>query len=74
MDHLLLGVDGLGKATQKHHRSGDVLASPSELWGIVPPVHDVTLDLAGVTPSTARRVTHTWRSCAHPLDAWRLQR
>ena len=37
VDRLLLGVDRLWKATQKHHRSGDVLASPSELWGIVPP-------------------------------------
>ena len=41
MDRLLLGVDGLGKAAQKHHRSVDVLASPGELWEIVPPVHDL---------------------------------
>jgi len=68
VDHLLLGVDGLGKATQKHHRSGDVLASPSELWGIVPPVHDVTLDLAGVTPSVAHRVTRMWRLTLPPLS------
>ena len=32
---------------QKHCRSSDVLASPSELWEIVPIVHDVVLDLMG---------------------------
>ena len=36
VDHPLLGVDGLGNAAQKHCRSGDVLASPSKLRGIVP--------------------------------------
>ena len=58
MDRLFLGVIQLGKATQNHHRRGDILASPSELWGIVPPVHDVALDLSGVTPSASRWVTH----------------
>ena len=53
VDHWLLGVDGLENATQKHCRSGDVLASLSELWGVVPLVHDVALDLAGATPSAA---------------------
>ena len=62
MDRLLLGVDGLGKAAQKHHRNGDVLASPSELLGIVPPVHDVALDLAGATFGVAQRVTRAWHS------------
>ena len=52
-DGLLLGVARLGEATKKHRRSGDVLASPSELWGIVPPVHDVASDLASVTPGAA---------------------
>ena len=47
---------------QKHRRSGDVLASPSELWGIVSSVHDVALDLTGVTPSTAHRVMRVWRN------------
>ena len=36
VDRLFLGVDMLGKAAQKHCRSGNVLASPSELWGIIP--------------------------------------
>ena len=59
VDPLLLGVDRLWKATQKHHRSGDVLAGPSELWGIVASMHNVELDLAGTTPGAARRVTRT---------------
>ena len=53
VDRLLLEVDGLRNTAQKHCRSGDVLASPSELWGIVPLIYDVALDLAGVTPSAA---------------------
>ena len=61
MDHLFLGVVRLGKAVQKHCCGGDVLASLSELWGIVPPVHDVALDLAGVTPGATCRVTRTGR-------------
>ena len=59
VDHLFLGVVRLGKAAQKHYRRGDVLASLSELWGIVPPIHDVALDLAGMTPGAARWVTRT---------------
>ena len=59
VDRLLLWVDRLGKVTQKHHHRGDVLASPSELWGIVPLVDDVALNLAGATPGAARRVTRT---------------
>ena len=57
VDRLFLGVVRLRKAAQKHHRHGDVLASPSELWGIVPPVDDVALDLPGMTPGAARWVT-----------------
>ena len=64
VDRLLLGVDRLGKAAQKHRRSGDVLDSLSELWGIVSSIHDVALDLAGVTPGVARRVMHTGHSMA----------
>ena len=62
MDCPLLGVDGLGNAAQKHYRSGDVLASPSELWGIISSIQDVALDLAGMTLGAARRVTRVWRS------------
>ena len=62
MDHLFLGVDRLGKAAQEHHRSGDVLATTSELWGIVSPIHDVALDLTGATPGAAHRVMCTWCS------------
>ena len=54
VDRPLLGVDGLGNAAQKHCRSSNVLASPSELWGIVPLVHDVASDLAGATLGAAR--------------------
>ena len=70
VDRLFLGVDRLWKATQKHRHNSDVLASPSELWGIIPPIHDVALDLAGMTPGTARRVTHmgvAW--CAECIGA-----
>ena len=74
VDRLLLGVDKLGKATQKHRRSGDVLASPSELWGIVSPVHDVALELAGVTPGAPRQVMRVWCSVLRRAHRrrWRL--
>ena len=62
VDRLFLGVIRLGKAAQKHRRSGDVLANPSELWGVVPPINDVALDLAGATPGAAHWVTHAWHS------------
>ena len=62
MDRLFLGVIQLGKAAQKHCRSGDVLIGPSKLWGIVPPVHGVVLDTMSVTPGVARRVMHTEHS------------
>ena len=62
MDHLFLGVVRLGKATQKHCRSGNVLIGPSELWGIVPPVHGVVLDLTVVTLGAARWFMRTGRS------------
>ena len=65
MDHLFLGVVRLGKAAHKHCCGGDVLAAPSELWGIVPPVHDVALDLAGATSSVVHRVMRTGRSVLH---------
>ena len=73
MDHLFLGVVWLGKAAQKHCRGDDVLASPSELWGIVPPVHDVALDLASATPGAAHWVMRTGRSVvrrAHRRRWW----
>ena len=74
VDCPLLGVDGLRNAVQKHCRSGDVLASPSELWGIIPLVHDVMLDLAGVTLGAARRVTRMERNMLHRARRrrWRL--
>ena len=74
VDCLLLGVDRLWKATHKHRSSGDVLASPSELWGIVPPVHDVALDLMGVTSGAARRVMRPWHSVLRRAcrRRWRL--
>ena len=74
VDCLFLGVIRLEKATQKHCGRSDVLASLSELWGIVPPVHDVALDLAGVTPGAARRVMHAWHKVLHQTRwrRWRL--
>ena len=65
VDRPLLGVDGLGNAAQKHCCNSDVLASPSELWEIVPLVHDVMLDLAGVTPVAARQVMRMGRNVLH---------
>ena len=52
----------LRQAAQKHCRGSDVLIGPSELWGIVPPVHGVVLDPTGVTPGAARRSTRMGRS------------
>ena len=74
MDRLFLWVDGLGKATQKHRRRGDVLTSPSELWGIVLSVDDVALNLGGTTPSTTQRVTCTGHImvCRAHRRRWRL--
>ena len=74
MDRLLLWVDRLGKAAQKHRRCGDVLTSPSELWGIVSPVDDVALNLASATPGAAHRVTRTGRivGCLARQHRWRL--
>ena len=67
VDHPLLGVDGLGNAAQKHRRNGNVLAGPSELWGIVPLVHDVMLDLAGTAPGATRRVMCMRRNVLHRM-------
>ena len=74
VDRLFLGVDGLWKTAQKHRRSGDVLASLSELWGIVSSFHDVALDQVGATPGAAHRVTRTWRSMLRRAHRrrWRL--
>ena len=65
VDCLLLGVDRLWKAAQKHRRSSDVLASSSELRGVIPSIQDVALDLTGATPRDAHRVTRDWRSMLH---------
>ena len=65
MDRLLLEVDRLRKAAQKHCRSGDVLIGPSELWGIVPPIHGVALDPTGTTSGAAHRSMRTGRSVVH---------
>ena len=65
MDRLFLGVVRLRKATQKHCCSSDVLSSPSKLWEIIPLVHEVMLDLASVTPCTARWVMRLGRNVLH---------
>ena len=62
MDHLFMRVVRLGQAAQKHCRGGDVLIGPSKLWGIVPLIHGVALDLTGVTPGAARLSMRTGRS------------
>ena len=74
MDHLFLSIVRLGKAAQKHCHSGDVLASSSELWGIVPLVHDVALDLVGVTLGAAHRVPRVGHNVLHRVcrRRWRL--
>ena len=74
MDRLLLWVDKLEKAVQKHRHHGDVLTSPSELLGIVPRIDDVALNLAGTTPGTGRRVTRTGHImvCLAHRHRWRL--
>ena len=73
VDYPLLGVNGLGNATQKHCCSSHVLASPSELWEIVPLVHDVVLDLAGATPGAARWVMRMGRNVLHRARRRRRQ-
>ena len=74
MDHLFLRVVRLGKAAQKYCRSGDVLIGPSELWGIVSPIDDVALNLAGTTLGVARWVMRTGRNvvCRARRRRWRL--
>ena len=69
----LRGVDGLGNAAQRHCCSSFVLASPSELWEIVSLVHDLVLDLAGVTPGAthrAMRIGHNVLYRAHRHKRW----
>ena len=58
MDRLFMRVVRLGQAAQKHCRGGDVLIGPSELWGIVPPIHGVVLDPTGMTLGTV-----PWSTC-----------
>ena len=83
VDHLFARVVRLGEAAQEHCRSGNVMTSPSELWGIGPPNRGVALDLTGVTPSAVRRsmrighsVVRRARWCGWwlmlPLSSWIL--
>ena len=65
VDLPLQGVDGLENAAQKHCRSGNVLASLSELWEIVPLIHDVVLVLTGVALGTTRRVIRMGHNMLH---------
>ena len=68
VDLPLLGVDGLENAVQKHHRSGNVLAGVAyPLWGIVPLIHDVVLDLAGVASGATRQVMCMRRNVLHRM-------
>ena len=67
VDLPLPGVDGLGNAAQKHRHGSNVLAGPSELWGIVPLIHDVMLDLAGVTLGATRRVMRMGRNVLYRM-------
>ena len=67
VDLPLSWLDGLKNTAQKHRRSGNVLAGPSELWGIVPLIHNVMLDLAGATPGTTRQVMRMGRNVLHRM-------
>ena len=73
MDRLFLEVARLGKAMQKHCRSGDVLIGLSELWGIVPPIHGVALDPTCATLGVARRVMRMEHSVGRQA-CWRSRR
>jgi len=64
VDRSFARVVWLGQVTQEHCRGGNVLAGPSELRGIGPPIWGVVLDLTGVTPSAAIRSMRTGRSVA----------
>ena len=74
VDRLFLGVVRLRKAAQKHCRDSDVLANPIELWRIIPPIHDIALDLADATLGAARRVMRTGRGMVRRArrHMWRL--
>ena len=61
MDCLFVRVIRLRQVTQKHCRGDDVLIGPSKLWGIIPPIHDGALDMAGVTLGAAHRVMRIGR-------------
>ena len=61
VDRPLLGVGGLRNVAQKHCRSDDVLASLGELREIIPLIHDVVLDLTGVTLGAANRAMRMGR-------------
>ena len=65
VDRPLLWVDRLGNTVQKHCRSSDVLASPSELWEIISLIHDVVLDLAGAISGAAHRVMRVGHNMLH---------
>ena len=52
----------LRQAVQKHCHSGNVLTSPSELWGIVPPIHGVALNLTGTTLGAVHQSMRMGRS------------
>ena len=67
VDRLFARVVRLGQATQEHCRSSNVLAGPSELWGIIPLIHDVVLDLAGATPGATRRVMRMGRNVLYQM-------
>ena len=76
MDRLFMRVVQLGQAAQKHCRDGDVLIGPSELWGIVPPIHGVVLDLTGAPLGTAHRSMHAGHSVGHQASRrswWLMQ-
>jgi len=70
VDRLFLRIVGLREAMQKLCCCSDVLIGPSELWGIIPPVHGVALDPTGVTLGAVRRSMHTGRSVVHRA-CWR---
>ena len=67
IDYAFLGVDGLGNTAQKHCHSSDVLVGPSELWETTPLIHDVMLDLMGMTLGATRRARRMGCNVSHRL-------
>ena len=65
MDRLFARVVRLKQAAQEHCHDGNVLTSPSELWGVSPPNRGIAMGLTGTTSSAVRRSMRMGRSVVH---------